>query len=73
MTRHTFINGTIFVDCPICGDESKCELDPEKYKRWQAGELCQNVWPEMSLEDREVLISGTCLDCQKVLFAGPED
>ena len=72
MTVHTYVNGTFYVDCPFCGTESEMPLDKVKYFRWQAGELAQNVWPEMSLEDREVLISGTCRECQKILFAMEE-
>jgi hypothetical protein len=27
-------------------------------RRWKQGELIQNVWPNMSSDDREILISG---------------
>jgi hypothetical protein len=47
----------------FCGKEHVAHLDPEKVRRWQAGEKIQNVWPEMSADDRETLISGTCPDC----------
>ena len=49
--------------CVFCGKEHVAHLDPEKVRRWQAGEKIQNVWPEMSADDRETLISGTCPDC----------
>jgi len=73
MTKHTFVNGVVFVDCHMCGAESEVPVTKEKYDQWQSGKHAQDVWPEMSLENRELLISGTCLECQKVLFAEPED
>ena len=70
---HTFRNGTFYADCPFCGAESEVKLPIAAYARWQMGEMAQNVWPEMSREDREILISGICKECQKTIFAPPED
>jgi len=57
----------------MCHQRSTIMLDKEKYDRWQAGEHVQNVWPEMSPENREVLISGTHPKCWDYLFAEVPD
>ena len=45
--------------CVFCGQSETVMLDRAKIQRWQAGELVQDVWPEMRAEVRELLISGT--------------
>jgi len=35
-----------------------------------SGELVQVAAPDLSPEEREVLISGLCPDCQKAIFGG---
>lgn len=59
--------------CIQCGGISVITLDEEKFMRWQKGELVQRVFPEMSKEDREVLVSGTHPRCWKILFEGEDD
>lgn len=34
-------------------------ITQEQYNRWKAGELLQNVCPNLSVDDREYLISGS--------------
>jgi hypothetical protein len=48
------------------------ELDTDKLKRWQTGELVQNVWPEKSPDEREMLITGIHPDCWGQFF-GPDE
>ena len=55
--------------CQMCGKTSVVRLDEEKFNRWRQGEHIQNVWPEMSADNREVLISGTHPACWDRLFA----
>ena len=59
-------------ECPMCGKVTKIAVDRVKYFRWQAGELIQNVWPELPPEKRELIKTGYCMECQAVLFAVPE-
>jgi len=49
--------------CVFCGKEHITHLDKVKLQRWRAGERIQLVFPEMSSDDREILISGTCPQC----------
>lgn len=57
--------------CQVCGKQSELQLDPTKVQRWEDGVHVQNVWPEMSPEDRELLISGTHPHCWNQLM-GPD-
>jgi hypothetical protein len=43
-------------------------LDRELVNRWQGGENIQQVFPDMSAEDRELLISGIHPVCWDQLF-----
>jgi hypothetical protein len=45
----------------------------EAYYSWQEGQLIQQAFPELSKEEREVLITGFCFKCQKEIFALLED
>jgi hypothetical protein len=58
--------------CPQCGDLKQFPLHDFKIRRWkQEGEPIQRVFPELSTEDRERLISGTCPKCWDSMF--PEE
>jgi len=57
-------------DCVVCGRiHEPVVLDAEKYYRWKEdGECIQDVFPEMTKDQREILISGTCPECWDELF-----
>ena len=44
--------------CSITHEVYKVSVPTEEYKLWRLGEKIQNVWPKMSADDREFLISG---------------
>jgi hypothetical protein len=44
-------------------------VDSELYYRWKKGEHIQNVFPEMSRDDREFMISGWTVPEWDHLFA----
>jgi hypothetical protein len=54
--------------CTVCGDYEVWSLDRELVNRWQGGENIQQVFPDMSAEDRELLISGIHPVCWDQLF-----
>lgn len=60
------------VGCVICGKVYVLDLDKEKLDRWHGGELIQNVFPELSEDDRELLITHTCGPCFDTVW-GDED
>lgn len=54
---------------PCGGREFRFELSADKVRRWRKdGEAIQNVFPDMTPDDRETLISGICKKCFEVLF-----
>jgi|SRR6478609_599295 len=50
----------VYVSHAITGEEVSKELPvtKEEIMRWQSGELIQNVWPDLSSDDREFLMTG---------------
>jgi hypothetical protein len=64
---------TVRAVCTVCDKIEYVVLDKQKYDRWVAGELIQNVWPEKTAAQREQLVSGTCSDqCWDKLFSEDE-
>jgi len=61
----------VVIICRCCGHDYDVVVDVDGYDRWRGGELIQNALPELSTEDREMLISGTCDVCWNMLI--PED
>ena len=62
--------------CPMCGKVTVRTIDAtdEQMLAYQFGfDLVQNIFPDLSVEDREFLITGYCDDCQKVLFEYEEE
>ena len=60
--------------CPGCLQPGKItDLDPAKVNRWLAGEHIQDVFPELSASERELLISGLHAECFEELFPPDED
>jgi hypothetical protein len=54
--------------CTVCGEYEVWSLDRAAVERWKEGEYIQNAFPEMSMEDREILITGTHPACWDKLF-----
>jgi hypothetical protein len=61
----------INITCVSCNETRTIEVDPVGYTNWKNGQLIQRAMPELSAEDREMLISRICPDCWNKLF--PED
>ena len=59
--------------CPFCGHVSEIWVDDEVFKRMEDGERIQGILPELPASEREVLISGICINCQKAVFADPDE
>jgi len=59
--------------CMICGHGSQTRVDWLKYQRWQSGQLIQEVFPQLSAEQREVMVSGTHPYCWDKMYPKGED
>jgi len=69
-------NGTVrfTTTCMLCEQPVAVDqLDPQKVARWQAGEFVQNVFPDMSASEREVLVSGSHAECFDRAFPPDEE
>jgi len=60
--------------CVVCGKVVALRVDPEDSERWRSGgALIQDAFvdstgvPYLDAAERELLISGTCGDCWKLL------
>lgn len=62
------VKKTVVVKCPFCGAETVINVPVEGIKKYKDGALIQNAFPNMTAEEREVLISGICFECQKKVF-----
>jgi len=55
--------------CRVCGHSDFVAVRESDLERYNAGALAQEAFPEMPIERREQLISGTHPECWKKLFA----
>ena len=77
MTKHeTHTEGDrtiIFAVCTDCGQHKLFSVLTAHYDAWINGQVIQAALPEVSVDDRELLISGTCGPCFDKLFADEDD
>ena len=59
--------------CTMCSQRFIIQASRTGYNAWKSGGLIQKVLSELSKEDRELLISGTCSACFEKLFSGTEE
>lgn len=59
--------------CVVCGTRHTFILNRIDYEAWQTSTHIQNAFPDMSADEREILISGTCPECWDILWAPMED
>ena len=58
----------IVMTCTFCRQFHLVEVDLEQLEAWRNGELIQNAMPDLTLTEREQLISGLCPKCQTEIF-----
>lgn len=61
-------NTLIVVSCPICGGKSYVKVPTEGYKKFQKGAHVQDVFPDLSTDERELLITGIDTECWRKTF-----
>ena len=59
--------------CIVCDTPHYILVDAVKYRLWDSGQLIQNVWPELSMADREMIKLGYHEACWNKLFSPEED
>lgn len=55
--------------CSGCGQSTWFTMSEEQFRFWQQGVHVQDIFPDWSPEDREMLISGTCPECWEEMWA----
>lgn len=58
--------------CPLCGKETIIEVEESAWEQYEAGDLAQNCFPDLSPDKREMLISGICPECFDKAFPDEE-
>lgn len=59
----------LYIECVLCHKKYLVQVDSDAYYKWKNGEgFIQDLMPELSASDRELLISNTCDDCFDMLF-----
>lgn len=68
---------TAVMNCRRCNEPTYLTASPEQFAEYALprGErrLVQEIFPDLSIGDRELLISGTCNTCWQELFGSDED
>lgn len=54
--------------CVFCQTEHEFTVDFDDYRRWQGGAYIQEVWPDKAVDERELMVSGTCASCWDAAF-----
>lgn len=68
------MTATVTCHCPLCGKVSFVTCDEDAYDRYVTTSTpIQEIFPDMDLHTRELLISGMCLDCQASFFVEDDD
>ena len=58
--------------CINCGASHEFSVDIYAYGAWQDGTLIQNAFPDLTIDQRETLMTGRCATCQDLPYNGQE-
>jgi len=67
------MTAVVAVPCRLCDTVHDLTVNVEGFVNWQAGEFIQEALPELSCDERELLISGTCSTCFDELFPSEDE
>lgn len=59
----------IEANCRLCNNTQILKVKESSLHSWQQGELIQNAMPELTPNEREMLVSRTCGDCWDKMFS----
>ena len=67
----------VTITCPLCGKTKDFHFSPEEYKRLidfrEHKALAQDTLYQLSIDDREMFVSGICSECWDSFFAEEEE
>jgi RNase P subunit RPR2 len=64
---------SMLIMCKHCGEKHRLNVEFENLSAWQNGALIQNALPELTADERELLISQTCKKCWDKMFSDESD
>lgn len=67
------MTAVVAVPCRLCKEVTDLTVNIEGFVAWQGGKLIQDALPELSADQRELLISGTCDKCWNEMFPSDEE
>lgn len=56
------------VPCRVCDTIFEVPVQQKDYRDWQMGKFCQDAFPYLQPEMRELIISQTCSSCWDDMF-----
>lgn len=59
---------TVTCRCPLCGAVSFVSCDEQAWDQYEHGALAQDAFADLSIWERESIISGMCEHCQIQFF-----
>ena len=59
--------------CKFCGKEVTVQAEEEKFSRLDAGAHVQDVFPDLGVNYRELMISGICGECFDQIFENDDE
>lgn len=59
--------------CPMCcrPSETRGDVTTAQLQDYRTGTLVQKAFPNLDAFDREIIINGTCYDCQEKMYNRP--
>ncbi len=60
---------TFQIKCIGCKQTKEIVVPLAEYRAWQSGKLIQEAMPNVSANDRELIISRTCPECWAKIFS----
>ena len=71
----TFIDPiTLVSTCPLCGHVSEITVEMDDYLEWVFNDKpVVTIFPYLSANEREILISGICPSCWEVIYASYDE
>ena len=74
MSKETITSIAIERICPFCGATSTLHVDSKNWIDYREKKLyVQNAFPHLSAGEREIILTGICLQCQSHVFEGNHD
>lgn len=58
--------------CMVCGEQSLLFVEEHQYNSWKSGTLIQNAFPNLTPDERELLMTGTHPKCWEEMFDDEE-